>query len=232
MSSERPYLIIIPSPLILARTYLDLARQLNQSFHVIVPDLPATGLSRSFFRIWNEKSYSVWLAESMNQMHIKKASILGHSNSGAIAMEFALRFPERVENLILADTTGVSRKNLFSTFVRRFIDGVYEFKFSVKATPHLLANVFLHPFNFFFQIMKSTSDRYNKLINELAVPVYILWGNRDRTIPQDDGWTIRKKAERSFIYVSSNGSHDWILTDSRKASDVIKKYVTRQSHIP
>ncbi len=43
------------------------------------------------------------LEEFMNDHDIKKATILGHSMGGKTAMKFAMKFPERIEKLIIAD---------------------------------------------------------------------------------------------------------------------------------
>lgn len=54
----------------------------------------------------NEFSYE-HMAEDlegfMNSHNIKKAVILGHSMGGKTAMKFAMKFPERIEKLIIAD---------------------------------------------------------------------------------------------------------------------------------
>ena len=43
------------------------------------------------------------LEEFMNNHNIAKAIILGHSMGGKTAMKFAMKFPERIEKLIIAD---------------------------------------------------------------------------------------------------------------------------------
>jgi pimeloyl-ACP methyl ester carboxylesterase len=59
---------------------------------------------RSF---WSEDFNYTLLANDlkvyMDHHHIEKAIIIGHSMGGKTAMEFACRYPERVESLIVAD---------------------------------------------------------------------------------------------------------------------------------
>src|SRR5687768_7659185 len=110
----RPSLVILPSPLIMAATYPKVATRLARSFNVVVPELPDTG-SAFTGKTWDEKSYSAWLAGWMEGRQITSAFILGHSNSGAIAAEFAASFPEKTSALILADTIGVRAHGLLRT---------------------------------------------------------------------------------------------------------------------
>lgn len=55
------------------------------------------------------------LLEFMDKQSIDKAIILGHSMGGKTAMFFAVDYPERVNNLIVADISPIAYKNKKST---------------------------------------------------------------------------------------------------------------------
>ena len=62
----------------------------------------------------------------LDQLNISQAHVLGHSLGGYIAQEFAIRYPERVDRLVLASTAAVSsRRNneLFLKFYKDLQDG-------------------------------------------------------------------------------------------------------------
>jgi len=68
---------------------------------LIIPDLPACGLSDSLEKKHNLKNYSDWLNEFLKSLSIDKAIIIGHSFGSRVALVFTNRYPKKVEKLIL-----------------------------------------------------------------------------------------------------------------------------------
>jgi esterase len=83
-----------------------IARQLQAEFDVISVDQRNHGRSPHSA----EMSYPLMaedLAQTLDQLGLSRVALLGHSMGGKTAMEFALRYPERVSHLILADISPV-----------------------------------------------------------------------------------------------------------------------------
>ncbi len=84
-------------------SWLDLAASLVQDGNrVLIPDLPGFGASSKPAR----GSYTAaWFAEAMRQlmdaMDVERADVIGNSLGGRVAIELALRHPERVSALVL-----------------------------------------------------------------------------------------------------------------------------------
>lgn len=82
-------------------------KSLAQEWDVIAPDLRNHG--RSPHR--SEHSYPLMaqdILQLLDQLGLERVAILGHSMGGKVAMEFALRNPERVEKLIVVDIAPVT----------------------------------------------------------------------------------------------------------------------------
>jgi len=82
------------------------ARQLKTEFDVISVDQRNHGRSPHCA----EMSYPLMaddLAQTLDQLGLTRVALLGHSMGGKTVMEFALRYPERVSHLILADISPV-----------------------------------------------------------------------------------------------------------------------------
>jgi esterase len=80
------------------------AKSLSLRYCVVVPDLRNHG--RSFHS--ERFDYDVMaddIRRLMDDLGIRRASLLGHSMGGKIALRFAALFPERLERLIVADIT-------------------------------------------------------------------------------------------------------------------------------
>jgi esterase len=82
------------------------ARQLQTEFDVISVDQRNHGRSAHSAQM----SYPLMaddLAQTLDRLGLTRVALLGHSMGGKTAMEFALRYPERVSHLLLADISPV-----------------------------------------------------------------------------------------------------------------------------
>ncbi len=86
-----------------------IARSLAGQWQVVNLDMRNHGRSG-----WHDNmSYPLMaedVRETLDQLGLAQVMILGHSMGGKIAMEFALRYPERVSKLILADISPVQNR--------------------------------------------------------------------------------------------------------------------------
>jgi 4,5:9,10-diseco-3-hydroxy-5,9,17-trioxoandrosta-1(10),2-diene-4-oate hydrolase len=59
-----------------------------------------------------------FVSDFMETQHIERASVIGHSMGGAISLQFALQFPDKLEKLVLEDAAGLGKE--MATFFRLF----------------------------------------------------------------------------------------------------------------
>ena len=85
-----------------------------QHFHVYALDTRGHGQTPRGTRPFTIRQFADDLLAFMDARHIERAHLLGFSDGGNIAIIFAIRYPERVDRLILdganLDTTGVKRR--------------------------------------------------------------------------------------------------------------------------
>lgn len=101
-TGQGPVLIILHGLFGSSDNWNSIAKKLEGEFTVITPDFRNHGQSphtptHTYEDMTNDLEF---LFTSLN---IKKASILGHSMGGKVAMMFAAYFPEKIDNLIVAD---------------------------------------------------------------------------------------------------------------------------------
>lgn len=97
-----PELVIIHGFLGSLDNWYSVAKKLGQDYTVYLLDARNHGLSPHD----DEFSYPIMaqdVKEFLEQHNIGKASIIGHSMGGKIAMEFALEYPSLIDNLIVVD---------------------------------------------------------------------------------------------------------------------------------
>lgn len=86
--------------------WISLARMFGEEYTTYIVDLRNHGKSpRADTHSYPEMAAD--LIEFMDQQHISKAYLLGHSMGGKVVMEAALAHPERVSGLIIADMAPV-----------------------------------------------------------------------------------------------------------------------------
>ena len=85
--------------------YLPLFNRLPEDIHTYAMDLRGYGDSTYFQRVLSLKDFAKDIKLFMDALHIEKAFIVGWSLGGGVAMELAAHYPERVEKLVLINSS-------------------------------------------------------------------------------------------------------------------------------
>lgn len=102
-----------------AKNWNSIAKQMARKYRILTVDLRNHGKSP-----WTETMSYVEMAQDLvaflDQRGLDKATIVGHSMGGKVAMTTALKFADRVERLVVADMAPVKYKNMvFKTYVEK-----------------------------------------------------------------------------------------------------------------
>ena len=101
-TGKGPVIIILHGLFGSSDNWMTIAKKLDEDFTVIIPDLRNHGLSpHTPTHTYQDMTDDLELFYSTHK--IEKATLLGHSMGGKVAMMFAASFPEKVNNLIVAD---------------------------------------------------------------------------------------------------------------------------------
>lgn len=80
---------------------------LSRIAQVFAPDLPGYGLSDTPDIQYTTDFYIQFVKRLLDVLHLDKISLIGLSMGGAISLGFALRFPDRIEKLVLVAPGGI-----------------------------------------------------------------------------------------------------------------------------
>src|SRR4051794_41014655 len=83
--------------------------QLKATHTVLAPDLLGHGESAKPRGDYSLGAYASAVRDTMVALGHDRATIVGHSLGGGIAMQFAYQFPERCERLVLGSRGGLGR---------------------------------------------------------------------------------------------------------------------------
>jgi pimeloyl-ACP methyl ester carboxylesterase len=78
---------------------------LSDEFRVIAPDLPGYGESPPLAQIMSMRRFADAVLELLDALDVARATVVGLSMGGLVAMELGVAQPERVDGLVLAATT-------------------------------------------------------------------------------------------------------------------------------
>jgi pimeloyl-ACP methyl ester carboxylesterase len=111
-SASSPALVLLHGVFDSADTWEEWAPQLEKDFHLIVPDLPAHGLTgKTISDDYSADAMAGAVHELIDQLKLERVSIAGNSMGGRVAWVYTAAHPERVQRLVLIDPSGYPNKN-------------------------------------------------------------------------------------------------------------------------
>src|SRR5687768_282422 len=93
-----------------SQTWEGVAPRLVERFTLIAPDLLGHGESATPRGDYSLGAHASGARDVMTALGIERATVVGHSLGGGIAMQFAYQFPERCERLVLVSSGGLGRE--------------------------------------------------------------------------------------------------------------------------
>lgn len=110
LAGTGPALLLIHGITSSSRTWDGVFDRLAERHTVIAPDLPGHGSSDKPRGDYSLGAYASALRDLLVVLETPRATIVGHSLGGGIAMTFAYQFPERVERMVLVDSGGLGEE--------------------------------------------------------------------------------------------------------------------------
>lgn len=204
-----------------------LIEELKYDYKIVNLDLFGFGQSELNEEIDDIYSYALNLFILIQELKLKKITIVTHSFGGRLALILASLFDLEIERLVLIGCAGLKPKRNLAYYLK-----VYKYKF-LKS----LKNIGLKNIN----LEKYGSDDYKKLSNEMK-KLFV------RVVNQDLGWTLKyinvksdvifgkldkdtpiymaKKLHRNILdsklYLLKDCGHFCFLEESRKVLRIIK----------
>nr|WP_228396058.1 alpha/beta hydrolase [Streptomyces sp. RB17] len=109
MAGKGPVLLLIHGIGDSSDTWAELIPELARHHTVIAPDLLGHGCSDKPRGDYSVPAYANGMRDLLGVLDVDRATLVGHSLGGGVAMQFAYQFPDRTERLALVSTGGVGR---------------------------------------------------------------------------------------------------------------------------
>ncbi|WP_312117040.1 alpha/beta fold hydrolase [Brevibacillus reuszeri] len=197
---------------------------LSDSYQLIVPDLPGHGDSSSFGRRFSIDDLAEYLNQIMQKLNLAEAYIMGYSQGASIALEYSLRFPEKVKGVILVSAfSEVKDFYLHARFymaqTMSWLHGVPLLARSIASShlsdPDMQAKWVAHASRTDAGCLTSlytAGHRYSctKRLNELDKPVLLVYGKEDTQMQPYAQLLQKQLPMASFVMVPH--AHHQVVT--------------------
>lgn len=198
---------------------------------VIIPDLPGFGNSQEPSLAWSLDDYCEFIQEFIKLLNLEKFYLLGHSFGGALAVKCSLKFPEKIDKLILV-SAACFRRSSFKKKLLYIVSKIFKvfslIPFVKKAFYKFIVGK--SDYSYTRGIMK---DIYLKIIKEdlsdillqVRVPTIIIWGENDDVTKIKDARLINEKIKDSRLEIISDANHDLNTKAPKELSKSIKQFL-------
>ncbi len=210
---------------------------LSQNYHVIALDQIGFGKSDKPLLKYRVGTYVDFLDKFMSELKIEKASLVGNSMGGWVAGLMAIKYPKRVEKIVLADAAGIMPPSINDADLYQLNNSTRdEIRANLKrifANPFLQNNEALvdqfmtarvasndgYTINSLIESIKRKEDFLNDHLNEIKQPTLIIWGKQDGLLPLADATTFNKGIAGSELVIFDACGH---VPQFEKAEDFNK----------
>lgn len=231
-----------------ADRWLDIPDALSLDFHTIALDLPGFGGSDIPATMdYTIETFREFIVGFINEvlMNDTKTSIVGHSLGGYIAAEVTIENKQKVERLVLIDSSGMLKKPtpLLEQYLkvamnpsRDAVKKVFEQMVAVPTRiPSKLVEGFINRINlpnakyaFKSTLANSTNTQIGlrrlKLISD--IPTLILWGIEDRVIPLEHSRLFKEAIKDSQIMIIQDAGHTPFAEKPALVCEILRKFLT------
>ncbi|HZC93283.1 MAG TPA: alpha/beta fold hydrolase [Mycobacterium sp.] len=102
-----PVLLLIHGMAGSSATWQSIIPQLSKKYRVIAPDLLGHGKSAKPRGDYSLGAFAVWLRDLLDELGVRRATVIGQSLGGGIAMQFAYQHRDYCERLVLIGSGGL-----------------------------------------------------------------------------------------------------------------------------
>jgi len=188
--------------------------------------LKIPGLTAELKGVWDIDDYLSWLARELPE---EPVVLLGHSNGGRLALNFAWVYPDRVSKLILLDSAGVHHGGLHKLkrdIFKQVAKAGKKLTKSPQARKALYKLARVSDYNRAPENMKKvmenmlSSDK-DLRFEEIKTPTHIIWGGSDKVTPLTDGAIMQERLPHSTLRIVEEGRHSPHFTHASEVADLI-----------
>ena len=208
-------------------------------YRVLVPHLPLYSMPLPTTSV---KSLTQWVKKFVDHLKIEKATFLGNSLGGHIALIFQKMYPTRTHGLVLFGSSGLYESAMGNTYPRRgdynYIEERIKDVFFQKnvVTKELVDEVFAIV-NDRMKAIKTLAISKSAIRHNMAedlpsfnVPVCLIWGKQDTVTPPDVAVKFHELLPQSELHWIDECGHAAMMEHPQEFNRILEQWL--KTHIP
>lgn len=221
-----------------AASMMPLITGLRDHYHVLTFDLPGFGASSPPPSPWGTPEYAGFVERALISMGITRATFIGHSFGGRIAILMAAHSPQSVQALVLVDAAGIKPRVTFGRRVRqrfyKIAKAVLRFPLlgpqRAKLQERLAIRFGSADYGAAIGVMRASMVKTISLdltpfLAAIQAPTLLLWGERDVETPVADGRKMEQLIPGSRLIVAAGAGHFSYLDSPVFVNSVIQAFL-------
>jgi pimeloyl-ACP methyl ester carboxylesterase len=181
-----------------ARSWISNIEELSEKYTVYAPDLPGYGGSQRLAGDYYIPELSDFIGSFASSLGLEKFNLVGHSMGGGVALDYALKSPQKIKKLVLVSSLCLGREIAFWVrllSIHALLRSLGTLTISILRGIKWMAER-LNPAEFIMPLSPAsmtvggniTTFRQQSLVlkdrlAEVAVPTLVVWGARDPIVP-------------------------------------------------
>lgn len=188
-------------------------------FQVHLLDMPGFGKSDLPPETWGVMDYMRFVTAYLDESHIERCSVLGHSFGGRIGLVLAAERPERISRMVLANSAGLrtplsvgqQTRNVLARMVRGSLDtvglngwrerlqDVYNRRYA--SADYLSAGPLRDTF------LRVIEEDLTSFAGRVQAPTILIWGDQDKDTPLWQGQRLEQLIPDAALIVFNGAGH-------------------------
>jgi pimeloyl-ACP methyl ester carboxylesterase len=230
-----------------ARDWVPLIPYLSKAFRLIVVDIRGHGRSDKPECCYARIDFAYDIKLLLDQLHIARADIVGHSLGSMITQVLAEEWPDRVRKVILISSTGGPPAGVkqakpaldYATEIRKLkepIDPDSPFMIAWWASPKPVNAEFIRrqrrdaaqiPLAVWLAVLEQGTNAADlqRTLPKLKAPVLLIWGSDDPIMEEDVRQTLREALPAAKVKVFDGLGHNPFWEDPEAVAATINPFL-------
>ena len=216
---------------------------LAEKYHVVVPDQIGFGKSDKPLVNYRIRTYVDFLDQFCKQLKIERASLVGNSMGGWIAIAFTAAFPDRVDKLVLVNAAGykppknldtrtfyglnpTTREGMKVLLAKIFYNKLFQSDAAIdQAIATRLAAGDGYTINSITESIIRGEDFIDDAVKTIKRPTLILWGRQDGVVLLTEAEHFRRDIDHSQFAVFDQCGHMPQIENAAEFNATVLKFL-------
>lgn len=219
--------------------YDSIADILKEKYTVIQFDFPGFGGSDEPREPWNVDAYADFFCELMQELGVKKATLIGHSYGGRVIIKLAARksIPFEIKNIVLIDSAGIMPKRSFAQKMKikryKVLKKILNMKLVYALFPELIDDWRSRQGSADYRnasdmmkkcMVMAVNEDLTDLLPKIKQETLLIWGDKDTATPIGDAKIMDEMIPDSGLAVIPGTGHFSFLENPGVFAGIMRSY--------